>query len=695
MPLSKYFSLSLLSLLISGYSYAEESDAQKKTTPERTAPSNNPALETLLVKGYASASSLDFDVSTKRDFLSGVGQDIADFAQAIPGLQVDSRSNYAQDTRVSFRGFGSRSAFGIRGIKLYEDGVPLSMPDGQGQLSSILLDRVETISAVKGPLAILYGAGAGGVIFIESNSIAESHASISAVVGEDGFRKKAVDLALVSEKLWGQIYYADIENQGVRAHSFAEREKWSIAGGMALFNQINFTFKHQVSKDPLLQDPLGLTPQEWREDPWQISSAADRMNTRKAIDNELTSMSADADFGSVTLRGALWRGERQVTQYLAIESTDVARNGGVVFFDRDFHGANIALSHELKFLDYVWINTLGAEWSWMEDDRKGFVNNRGVMGDLRRDEMNQVRAAEIYGVSQFYITPKLQIYGGLRASDMQYEVKDFYIVTGSDGRLLNPDDSGKKSFDFMGFAFGVKAALTQEWQMGLGFGRGHEAPTFSEMAYSNNNQGFNFGLNQATSDQWQWDLAYKVDDYDISLSVFHIESQDELVVDSSTGGRTTYRNAGETQRRGAELAATWRPSPKLSITGASGYIDAFLDNAHGDERRMPGVAAVQQHVELRYWPFGDQIFYTTLAGHHRSKVFISDDNAISAPSYVRWDAGVGGEISMGESHLNWWLKLRNLTDESYVGSVIVNQSNGRSFEPAPPKQIMMGVELRL
>lgn len=684
MYLSKPIFLSLISLAVAMPVLAlEKNDAA------------NPVIETLLVKGYAQTPLQNLDTTKKSNFLSGSGHDIADFAQAIPGLQVDSRSNYAQDTRVSFRGFGSRSAFGIRGIKLYQDGVPLSMPDGQGQLSSVVLDRVESVSVVRGPLAVLYGAGAGGVVFIESSPVAKNQAALNFAIGEDGFRKKAVDLEAQQDNVWGKVYYADFENQGIRAHSFTEREQWSVAAGFSPSHEWNFSLSHEVSKDPLLQDPLGLSYEEWKEDPWQVSAQAEQMNTRKSIENEQTSLRGDFTRGNFKTRAALWRGERQVTQYLAIPTQEFSRNGGVVDFDRKFRGATIALSHESQLAEYVWINTLGAEWSWMEDDRRGYVNLLGVMGDLRRDELNEVNSSEVYGISQLYLNPSLQIYMGLRASDLEYQVTDFYEVINETGEVLNPDDSGKKSFDFTSFSLGFKAALSPQWQTGLGFGRGYEAPTFSEMAYSKNNQGFNFLLDQSSNDQWQWDLAYSGNNYELSASVFHINSQDELVVESSDGGRTTYRNAGETERRGAELAGTWRPHEKWDLNASTGYIDARFDEAAGDDQRMPGVASVQHHLEVRYRPWASPHFYTTVTGHHRSKVYVDDANILAAPSYTRWDLGLGGEVDMGRSEINWWLKLRNFTDESFVGSVIVNQSNGRSFEPAPPKQLMIGVELRL
>lgn len=70
---------------------------------------------------------------------------------SVPGLQVQNRQNYAQDLQISIRGFGSRSAFGVRGIRLYVDGIPATMPDGQGQISKLILTAYKTLKCYAAP----------------------------------------------------------------------------------------------------------------------------------------------------------------------------------------------------------------------------------------------------------------------------------------------------------------------------------------------------------------------------------------------------------------------------------------------------------------------------------------------------------------------------------------------------------------
>ena len=89
---------------------------------------------------------------------------ISESLGGVPGLVANNRYNYAQDLQISIRGFGARASFGVRGVKLYQDGIPFTMPDGQGQTGSFALDTAKRIEVLRGPFAALYGNASGGVI---------------------------------------------------------------------------------------------------------------------------------------------------------------------------------------------------------------------------------------------------------------------------------------------------------------------------------------------------------------------------------------------------------------------------------------------------------------------------------------------------------------------------------------------------
>lgn len=652
--------------------------------------------ETLIVTGHQNSSQMGpVGVVSRELILKEARYDVAEIAQGLPGLQVDSRTNFAQDTRVSLRGFGARSAFGVRGIKLMVDGVPQSMPDGQGQLSGLIFEDIASVAVLRGPLASLYGSGAGGVVFVTPDSITETRARMSVSAGERGLQKKSLSVQGEADSLSGRLYLGDFTHDGERAHSAAERRQVAATVNYQFDENWRASLIHESTQDPLLQDPLGLTYTEWQEDPRQVNPFAEEFNTRKIIDNSQTALRIFYESESWQLRSSLWQGTRDVRQYLAFTGGAISGNGGVIDFSRKFSGATFNVTNTSLLAGRPWINTLGLEFSDMEDDRQGFVNNNGVLGDLRRDELGLVDSTDIYGITQWHMIDNWEIYGGARASKLNYEVRDFFVRSSSDTSLNNPDDSGSTSFDFVSFAVGVRGSLTEAISTGISAGKGYETPTLTEMAYSNNNQGLNIDLTQTQNVQYQWDLSYSQNAYALESSFFYIQSDDELVVDKSIGGRTTYRNEAQTRRYGMELMGHWAPSDTFSVNASSSFIDATFAAGELDGKQLPSVAKLQHNIQMQYQALDNNRLTLTLTGNHRSRVFSDDENIGQAPSHTRWDLSVGGKASIIQNDWRWWLSLRNITDENYIGSVIVNQTNKRSFEPAPRRHLLAGIEITL
>src|SRR5688500_6187144 len=116
----------------------------------------------------------------------------------VPGVVVQNRQNYAQDLQISTRGFGARATFGVRGIRLIADGIPATMPDGQGQASTFALGSAERIEVLRGPFSALYGNAAGGVITVETEDAPERP------TGEASLHAGSYDTWKAGLKLGGQ-----------------------------------------------------------------------------------------------------------------------------------------------------------------------------------------------------------------------------------------------------------------------------------------------------------------------------------------------------------------------------------------------------------------------------------------------------------------------------------------------------------
>ncbi|HSC67043.1 MAG TPA: TonB-dependent receptor [Cellvibrio sp.] len=654
-------------------------------------------LETLIISGErTSAAELGRQllINTPQDFATGPRIDPAELLQIIPGVQVDSRTNYAQDTRISLRGFGARSAFGVRGVDLQVDGIPMSTPDGQGQLASAMLDNIASAEVLRGPIAALYGNGAGGVISLQSAQPHVSRLSAGINGGDPGLERHTLNGEWRHDNFGARAQFADTTIEGERPHSRAERQQAGVQFFYSAPGELEFIVKHDYSDDPLLQDPLGLRPEQWRADPWQLNPIAELYDTRKSIEHQQTSISVRDTKGATRWQTSLWQGERAIVQYLGFAGEDIGSSGGVVDLARDFSGASGTLTHSVNLFNVPTDFSLGVELAQMQDHRRGYVNEFGVAGDLRRDETGDVESRDIYALVHINPTDKLMLYTGARQTNLDFDVADDFIVPPDNNSSGNPDDSGARNYREDSFALGANYAIAAGWDLFASSGRGYETPTLTEMAYKTGATGLNTELDAATNRQQQWGIGYRPDEkLEVTLTQFFIDTENEIVVDQSFNGRTSYRNAAETERDGVELFGRYIVNPVVRIQVSLQSLDAFYSAGQWDGKHLPGVAHQLNQQSVQWSPFANDVMQLELSAQQRSRIFTADNNQVYAPAFNTFDFSLQGAYPIAALQLDWWLRLANLTDENYVGSVVVNQTNGRAFEPALGRNLSGGIHL--
>lgn len=608
--------------------------------------------------------------------------DAATMLQQIPGIQADSRANYAQDSRLSARGFGSRSSFGIRGLRLLQDGIPLSSPDGQGQFSSVLLDQLASVEVLTGPLAVLYGNAAGGVVALQSRWPVENAASVQLSHSQFA-RQQVLSAALVKNNHASSISLKNAELQSQRDHSDARKQQAQWLWQSLLAEDLKLQLRYDWSYDPLLQDPLGLTAQEWQANPRQTAANALLFDTRKFTKQQQWSLALSQDTAAQSWRLAAWSGRRDVGQYLGFDGAAATSAGGVVDLRRPYQGLDLSYSRQVDSLRL----TLGSAFEQSTDERRGYVNNRGDQGDLRRDEEGEVRSADLYSRFVWDLAPRWQLSGGFRHSNLNFDVTDFYITT------QNPDDSGSTAFSKNSAALAVNFAQSDQISWYISAGRGFETPTFTEMAYRNSGEGLNLALKASTNQQWELGNKWKLEQWRSSLALFLVNSENELVVDQSSGGRTSYRNASDTKRTGIEVSALWSASPSWQHQWTLTQLNARFEQAELEGKLLPGVAKQQAQWQISWMPLQSSEWMLQFDTLYRSKIATSDQNQLFAPSATVYHLRLVTESELSAMQLRCWLGVDNLTDKNYVGAVVVNQANGRSFEPALPRSVSLGLSL--
>ena len=641
---------------------------------------------------------------------------VSEALAAVPGVTVQNRQNYAQDLQISSRGFGARAAFGVRGIRLISDGIPASMPDGQGQAATFNLDRAERMEVMRGPMSAIYGNHSGGVIQLFTVD-GQDPPSVETRVAAGSYGTWKTDLAAQGRA--GEIGYvfdaSRFVTDGYRQHSTADRDQ-SLA---------KLTYAPDTESRVMLiangfsqqaQDPQGTTWKRFTTDPRSVEESALLYNTRKSIDQLQGGASYERRFGEDILQFMAYAGQRSVTQYQSIPralqllasstpANDPKRrqSGGVIDFDRDYSGLSARWIGRYELGGGRLTTTIGVDYERANDDRRGYENfvgeTLGVKGALRRDEVNSATSIDQY-VQAEWLIGQWSLTGGLRHGNATYKVSDNYVTDG------NQDDSGTISYSNTTPLLAVLYRLTPTLNVYASAARGFETPTLNELFYSGPGGGFSYDLKAATSTHYEIGLkAFIGKDSRLDLALFDIRTDNELAVKSSFGGRTSYQNVAQTTRRGVEVAVDSRWAGDFTTRIAySGLVARYAEPFATVVLGMPTLIEAGRYLPgiPGHMLFGELVWRQPAGGWHagieaiaRSKVYVEDSNTQKpAPAYAIANLRVGIEGTSGALRYGGFLRLDNVFDRQYAGSVVVSDANGRYYEAAPGRNWLAGISAR-
>ncbi len=628
----------------------------------------------------------------------------------IPGLLARDRQNQAQDLQLSIRGFGARASFGVRGLRLYVDGIPATMPDGQGQLSHIDLASVGRLELLRGPFSVLYGNSSGGVmqVFTEEGQ-GPTVLGGSVATGSHGLRRADVKASGAAGPMGYVVSAGRLRSQGFRAHSAAEREggnarlDWTLGDDSKLSLLANTVWVEA-------EDPLGLSRAQFDAAPRRADPAATTFNTRKTVSQRqlgaVYERRIDAD---KQWRLMVYGGERATTQFQSIPvavQANAQHPGGVIGLQRHYGGLDARWTTRTELAQRPLEIVGGLAYDSMGEQRRGWQNFQGaalgVLGALRRDEDNRVTSLDPYVQAGWKPDARWTLNAGVRHSLVRFSSADNYIAG------ANGNDSGSVSYSATLPAAGVSYAASAQWRVYAAAGRGFETPTFNELAYRAVGTGLNFSLRPSRSDNLETGLKWRTlpgaaTPMEATAAMFHTATQDEIVTQSNVGGRSTFQNAGATRRRGLELAASITPAQhwlaQLSYTLLDArYRDVFACPVNVNlcpagsvpaGNRIPGTARNTLAAELGWRPPAG--WRAGVDARYLGSVAVNDINSDAAASFVTLGSHVGYLAQINRWTLSASARLDNLTDRKYAGSVIVNEGSGRYFEPAAGRNYVLSL----
>ena len=619
----------------------------------------------------------------------------------VPGVYMQDRFNFAQDLRISIRGFGARANFGIQGIKILVDGIPETLPDGQGSVDSIDLGATSQIEVLRGPSSSLWGNASGGVISVTSELAPDApFTEIRVTAGEDDVEKVQFKTGGQGDKIGYSFSLSDSSYEGYRAHSLAEntqltgRLTFDLGRDRELLTVLNYT------DQPVSDDPGGLTIAEVNANRAQARTANVTFDAGEFLEQTRIGFVYNTPVGeNGRISARNYYAWRDFGNKLAGVPVGGAIQSGIVALDRSFIGGGFNYTYDGMLGGRPNQVILGLDIDAQDDDRTRYDNlPGGVQGVMRFDQNEAVSGYGVFVQNDLELTDNIDLSFGVRFDKVEFDVTDhFFNDALLDPTDVVPDDSGVVDFDDTSPMLGIVFGLTDNLSLYGTYSSAFETPTTTQFARPDNSGGLNTALEPQHATNLEVGVRGSFGAHSFDAAVFSMEVDDELVQFESTlvSQRFYFQNAGKSTRDGIELALTLNPTERLralvSYTYSDFKFDDFTDGVTFDYSGnvIPGVPDQLLFGELMYrhergWYAGLDIVAT-------GEQYAENGNAVLIDSYTLVNFRVGWDKELDSMTISPFLGVNNLNDETYYGNIRINAAGARYYEPAPGSNAYAGI----
>lgn len=631
----------------------------------------------------------------------------------IPGITAQNRTQSAQDPQISSRGFGSRSSFGVRGVRLYVDGIPLTMPDGQGQPGVVDLSAIKSIEVMRGPFSALYGNSSGGVIQLFTED-APKTPEIGATVMFGSYKttRQVLEAAGNADGVEYLLNFSNFESDGYRDNSESDKQqatakfKFNISEETKITTLINWF-------DQKAQDPLGLDRARAFNSQTRNSAvpAATFANTSVSRTHTQVGFNLEHAFNENNkLTVVPYIGNRKNAQILTTTATATrlaTTNARLSEIDRDFYGMDARWDNKGQLGNLPYNISMGMTYGKQMDGRldTNVLANGASVNVKNRDEENIASNFDQYIQGRLSVLENVDLHAGARHTKVRLKVEDNFISVGAPGQ---GDNSGYVEYQKTTPVVGITWKATDKLNLYANFGKGFETPTFIEAAFDNVAGGIaskpNLSLKAAESRNIELGAkAFITDNIKANLTLFKIDTENEIVTRQTVAGRSSYQNAGDTKRTGIEASIDASFDHNINVFASYSLLNAKFEdpfvtviNAGGTTgtvnsgNRIPGTYKSQVYGEIA-WSYPTLGFFSALEGRHNSQVYVNDINTDKAPSYTIFNVRAGFEQNLAHWSFKEYLRVENIFDKEYIGSVRVNDGNALFFEPAADRNYLLGL----
>ena len=624
--------------------------------------------------------------------------DLGEALGLVPGVYVANRYNFSLDDRISIRGFGARSAFAVRGITVLLDGIPQTLPDGQGQLTNLELGESDRIEVLRGSSSALFGNAAGGVISVWSDPVPPAGVSEQLRV-TGGAPAEALGRAWskwLSTTRWrvgdgvAQVTASRLAYDGERQHSAADSRTLNAHLALPVAGAWTLTAVLEGADDPRADNPGSLTAAELAANP----DSADALYRNTAAGK----WARQAQAGVTLRRDFDGGGAASLTLFGLTRTLRNPQTYAYIDLGRRAVGARASVSRPFAAGGLEQTATAGVDAQWQRDDRTNFGNAAGVpVAPLSLNQLEHVQSVGPFVQDALSLGSRVTVTLGTRYDQVGFRVHDRLVTAG------NPDDSGHRLMGAASGSAGVTVRATDAATVYANVGTSFETPTTTELANRPDTAGgFNPTLDPQTAVNYELGVRGRVAPHlTYSAAVYAAEVRGELIAFQvpSSPERSFYRNAGRSRHRGLELGATLAPAPDYAVTvnwTASDfrYTDYVVNAQSLDGRRVPGVPPTWLDALLHARP-GGGAWWADAESRYASGYLVDDTKATRTSPWATLDLRMGWDGAAGGAPLHPFVSVGNLFDRRYVSSVVINAAAGRYYEPAPGRTLSFGLSLEL
>ncbi len=620
--------------------------------------------------------------------LNAANQNFAtnEYLNQIPGIFSINQNNSAQDLRISIRGFGARSAFGIRGVKLIVDGIPLTTPDGQGQIDNVWVGGIKNTEIIKGSASSLYGNASGGVILLNTfNSKAEDFSRLGLSYGSFANQNFNLEIKKTLHKVLfqGQLAYTNAD--GYRDQSRFKNLNFSTSFATQIKQKHSFELLFSLLNSPIGEDPGGVNLTSIMKDRKAARDQNILFNAGESLNQVNNALKYKFEIGDHLELSA-----NAFYSYRKLDALLPFANGGSIDLTRDFGGIISHMNYNKETKNGNLQLVFGIDYLYQNDLRQRFYNNEGVKG-IESTNQNEIfiNKAIYLTFQQEYL--KFLIQGGIRYDNNQIYLEDNFLQDGK-------DDSGDLKLPNFSPSLGLSYEISKYQYLFSSFSYGFETPAMSELSNRPDNQG---GLNEnlLSQDSYNYEIGYKArfsEKLNTQMSIFNIITNNEILPYeiASFPGRTFYRNSGITNRKGIELSLKWQVLKNLDFYFAYTesnfkFSEYFLNNEDLSDNIIPGIPKTNLYSSLT---FEKGTFYLQFDTRYVSKIYLNDNNSDVDKDFIIGNIKASKIFEIRDLSVVPYFGVNNLWNTKYNDNIRINSFGGRYYEPAPGINFYFGLK---